>query len=115
MSDSVFAAARKNLSFFVPLGLQRRFDSAERQTIHNVGFSQPAFARDPNAELQVLQSLRAMRVRIDHALDAFLFSQRPPSPIEIEPLRCCVEFHPDSSRARGLKHVPTIDHLNLAV
>src|SRR5437879_12022663 len=98
MSDSVFAAARKNLSFFVPLGLQPRFDSAERQTIHNFGFSQPAFARDPNAEPQVLQSLRAMRVRIYHALDALLCRRRPQSPTDIACFRCCVAYSSVASR-----------------
>ena len=73
MSDAAFASARKDLSLFISLRFECRLDFAERQTIHHVHFRQPTFARNSDAEPQVLQALCAMRVRIDHAFDVFLF------------------------------------------
>ena len=48
-------------------------DFAQRQTIHDVLFGEPAFARDADAEPQILQTLGAMSVWIDHTFNAFLF------------------------------------------
>ena len=51
---------------------QRCFKLNERQTIHYIGFGQPPFARYPYSKPQILQSLRAMGVRINHTFNPFL-------------------------------------------
>ena len=43
-----------------------------------------------------------MGVGIDDAFHAFLFRQRPPAPVEIEPLRCGIDFDPGSGLGRGI-------------
>ena len=59
---------------------KRLFDFSERQAIHHFLFGEPAFARDPNAEPQILQTLGAMSVGVDYTFNTFLFGQRPPAP-----------------------------------
>src|SRR6266513_1784787 len=68
-------ARRLRLPF--ALSSQRDLDLAKWQAIHHIVFGKPAFARDANAEPQILQSLRAMSVRVDYTFNTFLFGQRP--------------------------------------
>jgi hypothetical protein len=60
---------------------KRLFDFSQWQAIHHILFGEPAFARDPNAEPQILQTLSAMSVGVEYAFNTFLFGQRPPAPI----------------------------------
>src|SRR2546423_8805883 len=55
-----------------------------------------------------------MRIGINDALHAFLFRFRPPAPIQIKPLRRCVEFNPSPSRRRGVEHGRDVDRIWLA-
>src|SRR5262249_27205841 len=100
MPHALLAATRESLGSLFTFRAQRQLDLPQRQTIHHVVFNEPPFTRDANTEPQVLQSLPAMRVRIDNALDAFRFCQRPPSPVEIESFRRGVELDPCSRRSR---------------
>ena len=66
---------RRSANRALPRGFrsQRFFDFSNRQAIDHVVFGEPAFAGDADSEPQILQSLRAVSIRIDHAFDAFLF------------------------------------------
>src|SRR5689334_1970410 len=115
MSDYVYAAARKSLALRISFRLEGGFDLSERQTIDYIGLGQPPFARDPNAEPQILQSFGAMCVRIDHTLNAFFFGHRPAAPVEIEPLRRRIQFNPCPGRSCGVKHRRNVDGISLAL
>src|SRR5437763_6813823 len=73
---------------------KRFFNFPNRRAIDHVLFGEPAFARDTDSEPQILKTLGAMSIRINHAFDAFLFGQRPPPPVEVEPLGRGVKFDP---------------------
>ena len=55
-----------------PLRSQGGLDFSERQTIHHIVSGEPALARDANAEPQILQTLSAMSVGVDHAFNTLL-------------------------------------------
>jgi hypothetical protein len=52
---------------------QRLFDFSDRQAIDHVIFGEPAFAGNSDSKPQILQSLCAVSIWIDHAFNAFLF------------------------------------------
>ena len=105
-------ARRLRLSF--ALSSQRDLDLAKWQAIHHIVFGKPAFARDANAEPQILQSLRAMSVRVDYTFNTFLFGQRPPTPVQIQPLWRGVELNPCAGPCRRVQDCGDVDLVRFA-
>ena len=93
--------------FFAQLAL----NLPQRQTIHHVRFRQPAFARDADPEPQFLKPLGPVRVRVDHALHSLFLRERPPAPIEIEPLRRGVDLDPGAGLGGGLDDRRNVDRV----
>ena len=58
------------------LGLQRLFDLAQWQTIHDIIFCQPSFARNADAEPQILETLGAVSVGINYAFNSLFLDRK---------------------------------------
>src|SRR2546430_17165200 len=86
------------------LAFEFRLDFAQRQTIHYIVFRQPAFTRDTDPEPQILETLDAVRVGIDHAFHSFFFGARPPTPVEIKPFRSGIELDPRPAFRRRIEN-----------
>src|SRR5439155_1189759 len=80
----------------------------------DIVFGKPAFARDANAEPQILQSLRAMSVRVDYTFNTFLFGQRPPTPVQIQPLWRGVELNPCAGPCCRVQDCGNVDLVRFA-
>ena len=63
---------------------------------------EPALARDADSEFQKLKLRGVVRVRVDCALHAFRFRERPPAPVHVEAARVCIDLDDGSSRGSGL-------------
>src|SRR5260370_8256203 len=79
---------------------------SKRPTVHNVVLSQPSFACNTDPEPQVLKTLGAMRVGINHAFDSFFFCQRPPAPVEIYPFPPRIKLDPPPAFRPPLHNCP---------
>ena len=55
-----------------------------------------------------------MSVWVDHTFNAFLFRQRPPSPVEIKSLRRSVELNPCAGARCRVEHRWNVDPIGLA-
>src|SRR4029078_8531487 len=86
----------------------------DRQAIDHVIFGEPAFAGNSDSKPQILQSLCAVSIWIDHAFNAFLFGDWPPPPMEIEPLWRGVEFDPRAGARCRVEHRRNIDLVRIA-
>ena len=93
---------------------KRALHLAQRQTVYNVVFRQPSFTRDTNPEPQILETLGAVRVGIDHAFHSLLRGARPPTPLEIEPFRSRVELDPSAGFGRRIEDCRYINLVRLA-
>src|SRR4029453_917033 len=82
---------------------------------HGLLFWQPAFGCDADPEPQILETLGAMGVRIDYALNPFLFRQRPPAPVEIEAFRRGIELNPGAGARRGVENYRDINLVRVAL
>src|SRR5712691_2325897 len=96
------------------LSFQFRFDLARQQTVYNVVFRQPSFARNTDPEPQILETFDAVGVRIDYALHSSLFSARPPAPVEIKPFRSRVKLDPSAGTRRHIENCRDVDLVRLA-
>ena len=55
-----------------------------------------------------------MRVGIDDALHSFFFRERPPTPIEIEPLRRGIDLDPRTGFGGGFDNRWDVDRVRIA-
>ena len=55
-----------------------------------------------------------MRIRVNHTFYALLFRQRPPSPVEIEAFRRCIEFDPCPGARCGIKDFRNINLIGIS-
>src|SRR4029453_10224365 len=112
--SSVQHSKTPSLHYSFTFSFECGLDFSERQAIHDVIFSKPAFAGDADPEPQILQAYCAVGIRIDHTFDVFLFRQWPPTPVEIEPLGGGVEFNPCAGARCSVEHRRNIDLVRLA-
>ena len=91
------------------LALERGEELIQRQSINDVAFLQPPFARHTGAQAQIAGLLVAVRVAIDDAFDASALGIRPEPPIHIETVGAGVELDPCAGCRGGIQNRRNID------
>src|SRR5438874_2184506 len=93
----------------------RGLNCPQRETVNDVLFRQPPFARNADTEPQFLESLSPMGIGVDHALHSFFFRERPPAPIEIEALQRGVDLNPCASLGCCIDDRGNIDRVRITL
>src|SRR5258708_28476334 len=86
----------------------------KRQSIDDVVFGEPAFARDSDAEGNELELLHTVRVRVDAELNALFLGQRQHAPVNVKPLGLGIAFDTNTLGGGDRQHFPLIHRIGLS-